>query len=53
MPLNHLSKFLYPSENDWHRRKQFKTLVKVVFVTLVVACLVWGLVLFFAYKKPF
>jgi len=51
MPLNHLARFLYPKQGDWNTRKHFKTMIRVIFVTVAVGSLVAGLMLYLAYKK--
>lgn len=52
-PLDSLARFLYPSENDWHRRDEFKRMVWVVIVALIFGCVVGGFILFIAHRNRF
>ena len=49
--MNHLAQFLFPKPSDWQTRKQFKTMIWVVFAALSVGCILAGLMLYAAYKK--
>ena len=50
MPLKFLSKKFFPGEADWQRRKQFKTLIWVVFTAICLGCIIGGVMLYYDKK---
>jgi len=48
MPLKYLSKKFFPREDQWQRRRQFRSLVMAIGVAIGFGGVIGGIILFFA-----
>jgi hypothetical protein len=51
MPIDFFTRRLFPRQADWQRRKQIKTMIYVIAISLVIGSALAGFILYEAYKR--